>query len=93
MLTQHRGFAGCGYMAENKNYHCEQALMTFSSWGWKQEVKQCNSWDSDQELHAAGFHLSPVAFLRFLFTLLNFSLKDGGSDSEFRQEHELMQAS
>lgn len=45
------------------------------------EVKGCNSWD-DQELHAAGFHLSLVAFLRFLFTLLNFPLKEGGSDSE-----------
>lgn len=45
------------------------------------EVKGCNSWD-DQELHSAGFHLSLVAFLHFHFTLLNFPLKEGGSDSE-----------
>lgn len=82
MLAQHCGFAGCVFMAENENYRCEQGLVTVSSWDWKMmEVKECNSWD-DQELHAAGFHLSLVAFLRFLFTLLNFPLKEGGSDSE-----------
>lgn len=36
-VPHHCSFAGIGAWQRTKIYHCEQMLMTLSSWGWKKE--------------------------------------------------------